>query len=95
AISSTSNQVNISGQGTRLAAQDLTLGSNTTRTYLTLSDGAELSATNGILLTTINDLNTATQGTLAVGGSVAVDPNRTDVDSTTAGAVQAAGRVDP
>ncbi|MDY0918025.1 autotransporter domain-containing protein [Pseudomonas viridiflava] len=95
AISSTSNQVNISGQGTRLAAQDLTLGSNTTRTYLTLSDGAELSATNGILLTTINDLNTATQGTLAVGGSVAVDPNRTDVDSTTAGAAQAAGRVDP
>ncbi|MCO5365623.1 autotransporter domain-containing protein [Pseudomonas alliivorans] len=94
AISSISNQVNISGQGTRLSAQDLTLGSDT-RTYLTLSDGAELSATNGILISTISDINTPTEGTLAVGGSVTVDPNRTDVDSTTAGAAQAAGRIDP
>ncbi|NVL44907.1 autotransporter domain-containing protein, partial [Pseudomonas syringae pv. actinidiae] len=91
AISSRSNQVNITGQGTRLAVQSMTLGTSDTRTFLTLSDGAELSATNGILISTTSNINTATRGTLAVGGPVVTDPNRTDIDSVTAGAAQAAG----
>ncbi|MDU8432562.1 autotransporter domain-containing protein [Pseudomonas syringae pv. actinidifoliorum] len=95
AISSRSNQVNITGQGTRLAVQSMTLGTSDTRTFLTLSDGAELSATNGILISTTSNINTATRGTLAVGGPVVTDPNRTDIDSVTAGAAQAAGRLDP
>ncbi|RMT59262.1 hypothetical protein ALP29_01713 [Pseudomonas syringae pv. avii] len=95
AISSRSSQVNVSGPGTRLAAQNLTLGNSDTRTYLTLADGAELSATNGLLISTISDLNTATRGTLAIGGPVVTDPGRTDVDSVTAGTPQAAGRLDP
>ncbi|UQY34395.1 autotransporter domain-containing protein [Pseudomonas fulva] len=95
AISSRSNQVNVSGQGTRLETQSMTLGTSDTRTYLTLSDGAELSATNGILISTISSINTPTRGTLAVGGSVVTDPNRTDIDSVTAGAAQAAGRLNP
>lgn len=89
AISSRSNQVNITGQGTRLAVQSMTLGTSDTRTFLTLSDGAELSATNGILISTTSNINTATRGTLAVGGPVVTDPNRTDIDSVTAGAAQA------
>lgn len=95
AIIGRSNQVSISGQGTRLAAQSMTLGTSDSRTYLTLSDGAELSSTNGILISTISSINNPTRGTLAVGGPVVTDPNRTDIDSTTAGTAQAAGRLDP
>ncbi|RML65988.1 putative Autotransporter, partial [Pseudomonas syringae pv. maculicola] len=95
AVVNRSNQVNVTGQGTRLDAQTLTLGTSIVRTYLTLADGAELSATNGMLISLVNDSNTATRGTLAIGGSVAVDPDRTDVDSMTAGAAQAAGRLNP
>ncbi|RJX51375.1 autotransporter outer membrane beta-barrel domain-containing protein, partial [Pseudomonas syringae pv. actinidiae] len=95
AVSSRSNQVNITGQGTRLAVQSMTLGTNETRTYVTLADGAELSATNGILISTVNDINNATRGTLIVGGPLVVDPNRTDIDFVSAGTPQAAGRLDP
>ncbi len=95
AVINRSNQVNITGQGTRLAVQSMTLGTNETRIYLTLADGAELSATNGILISTVNDINNATRGTLIVGGPLVVDPNRTDIDFVSAGTPQAAGRLDP
>ncbi len=88
-------QVSISGQGTRLTAQNLTLGTTPSSTVLSLADGAELSTVNGILVSTQTSVNTPTSGTLTLGGPVTVDDSRTDFDSVTAGPAQASGRLDP
>ncbi|HAL68265.1 MAG TPA: autotransporter outer membrane beta-barrel domain-containing protein, partial [Pseudomonas sp.] len=92
---SRNTQVNVSGEGTRLATRAMTLGTTTSSTILTLSNGAELSSTDGIDISELTSINSAARGTLSIGGAVVRDDARTDIDAISAGTAQAAGRLDP
>ncbi len=92
---SRNTQVNVSGEGTRLATRAMTLGTTTSSTILTLSNGAELSSADGIDISELTSINSAARGTLSIGGAVVRDDARTDIDAISAGSAQAAGRLDP
>ncbi|MDO7902976.1 autotransporter domain-containing protein [Pseudomonas sp. K1(2024)] len=87
--------VSVSGEGTRLATRTLTLGTTTRSTNMMLANGAELSSTDGIDISVLTSINSAARGALSIGGAVVRDDDRTDIDSITASAAQAAGRLDP